>query len=200
LEYGVATVRSGAIVSTRTRLCAAVGRVSADDTAVHGIAAADVAGLSPFSDDWELFADLRETGPFAAHYAGVENALLRQVWPYARASPDYVRAGERTVEWGPWIDSARIYLGLYPGLKSGKLENVIAARGLQGALDEVAAAHCPAGRRRYHCALYDALAGALLLAALANEPQCAGLSVGHLLVLSTLDPEKREALTQPELW
>ena len=54
--------------------------------------------------------------------------------------------------------------------------------------------------RRYHAALYDALASALLVAALAREPQCARLSLGQLLALSTLDPAKRAALNQRELF
>jgi hypothetical protein len=44
------------------------------------------------------------------------------------------------------------------------------------------------------------LAGALLLIALARDPQLAQLSVMQLLALSTLDPIKREALTQDELF
>jgi len=39
-----------------------------------------------------------------------------------------------------------------------------------------------------------------LLAALAREPQVAGLSVMQLLALSTLDGEKRDALQQRELF
>jgi DNA polymerase-3 subunit epsilon len=145
-------------------------------------------------------AELRERGPLAAHYAGVENALLKGVWPYPRQSPDFARPGERIVEWGPWLDSARIYGQLYPQLASGKLEDVIAACGLQGELDGLAAQFCPVERRRYHAALYDALAGAVLLASLAREPVVAGMSVMQLLALSTLDGAKRDALTQRELF
>ena len=49
-------------------------------------------------------------------------------------------------------------------------------------------------------ALYDALAGALLLAALAREPRLAGLTVRQLLALSTLDGDKRDALQQQNLF
>ena len=200
LEFGVATVREGAIVATRTRLCRARGAVRPEDTAVHGLAASTVADARPITDEWEYFAGLRELGPFAAHYAGTENALLKSVWPYPRAAPDFVEKNRRGVDWGPWIDSARLYAQLYPGLGSGQLEAVVAACGLQARLDELAVEHCPAGRRRYHAALYDALAGALLLAALAQEPQVAGLSLRQLLALSTLDAEKRAALQQDELF
>lgn len=200
LEFGVVTVRHAQVAAVRTRLCAAGGPVPAEDVAVHGLSASRLLSHPPFAADWEFFAGLRETGPFAAHYAGTENGLLKAVWPFARPSPDFVRAGERTVEWGPWIDTARIYSQLLPGLGSGRLEAVVLAAGLQGELDRLAAVHCPADRRRYHAALYDALAGALLLNRLAREPRCAGLTLGHLIVLSTLDPAKRESLVQPELF
>jgi DNA polymerase-3 subunit epsilon len=71
---------------------------------------------------------------------------------------------------------------------------------VQGELDALAAEHCPRDRRRYHAALYDALAGALLLAKLAREPQVAGLTTMQLLALSTLDGAKRDALQQRELF
>ena len=200
LEYGVVTLRGGRVVEARTRLCQATGRVDAQDTAVHGLRAAALAGLAPFADDWDFFADLRERGPLAAHYAGVENALLKSVWPYPRQSPDFARVGEHLIDWGPWIDSARLYAQFYPGLDTGRLEALVAACGLQAELDALAAAHCPPSRRRYHAALYDALAGATLLAALAREPQLGGLTLMQLLAFSTLDPKKRDALIQDELF
>ena len=200
LEYGVATLLGGRVVEAATRLCAATGRVRVEDVAVHGLSAAAVAGHAPFADEWDYFAGLRERGPLAAHYAGVENGLLKGVWPYPRNSPDFARPGERVIEWGPWIDSARIYAQLYPQLESGKLEVLIAICGLQAELDSLAEKFCPPERRRYHAALYDALAGAVLLASLAREPAVAGFSVMQLLALSTLDGAKRDAITQRELF
>jgi len=200
LEYGVAEVRAGRIGATYTRLCQATGRVREEDTAVHGLSERALALWAPFADEWEFFAGLRERGPLAAHYAGVENALLKSVWPYPRNSPDFARPGERVIEWGPWIDSARLYAQFYPELGTGRLESLVAACGLQAELDALAARNCPADRRRYHAALYDALAGALLLASLAREPRLAELSVMQLLALSTLDPDKRDGLRQGELF
>ena len=200
LEYGVVTVLRGEVVDTRTRLCAASGRVRPEDTAVHGLREADVAARRPFSDEWEYFAELRERGPLAAHYAGVENALLKAVWPYPRNSPDFARPGERTIDWGPWVDTARLYGQLFPEMPSGQLESLVNACGLQAGLDAAAARHCPAQRGRYHAALYDALAGALLLGSLVRVPQIAALTVMQILALSTLDPQKRDALQQRELF
>ena len=200
LEFGVVEVHRGKVVSTRTRLCRAIGHVRAEDVAVHGLREEALATQAPFSEEWSYFSSLRELGPLAAHYAGVENGLLKSVWPYPRSVPDFARPGARIVDWGPWVDTARLYEQLFPRFESGRLELLVGAAGVQAELDTFAAEHCPADRRRYHAALYDALAGALLLAALARDPQIAGLSTMQLLALSTLDPRKRDALLQTELF
>ncbi len=200
LEFGVAEVVGGKVTSTRTRLCRAMGSIRPEDVAVHGLEAAALAGEPPFADEWEYFAGLRERGPLAAHYAGVENGLLKSVWPYPRNSPDFARPGESVIEWGPWVDSARLYAQFYPQFDSGRLETLVAVSGLQPELDALAQEHCPPERRRYHAALYDALAGALLLASLAREPRLAELTVMQLLAFSTLDGDKRDALQQRKLF
>src|SRR4051812_34933903 len=82
LEFGVVTLHGGAIVATHTRLCRATGQVPADDTKVHGLTADGLAGEAFFAAEWERFAGWRTSGPLAAHFAPVENALLRKVWPY----------------------------------------------------------------------------------------------------------------------
>ena len=107
LEFGVVEVLGGRVMSARTRLCCATGRVPVEDIAVHGLREDALTGMAPFSDEWDLFSGLRERGPLAAHYAGVENALLKSVWPYPRNVPDFARPGERLVDWGPWVDTAR---------------------------------------------------------------------------------------------
>ncbi len=200
LEFGIATLHRGQIVDARTRLCRAIGEVRATDTAVHGIKAGDTTTERPFADEWEYFAGLRERGPLGAHYAGVENGLLKSVWPYPRSSPDFARPGERLIDWGPWLDSARIYEQLYPNLESGRLESLVTVAGLESELAALAERHCPPHRRHYHAALYDALAGALLLAGLARDPELNQLTIMQLLALSTLDPRKRNDLQQRELF
>ncbi|HTB81532.1 MAG TPA: 3'-5' exonuclease [Opitutaceae bacterium] len=200
LEYGVVTVVGEHVVDARTRLCRATGRVRDEDAAVHGLREGDVAACAPFAEDFDFFAGLRERGPLAAHYAGVENALLKSVWPYPRSSPDFARPAGSIAEWGPWIDTGALYAQLYPKLVSLKLADLVTVCGLQAELATLATAHCPPARCRYHAALYDALAGALLLASLAREPWLAELSTAQMLALSALDPEKRDALQQDTLF
>ena len=200
LEFGVVEVLGGKIAGARTRLCRATGRVREEDAAVHGLREDALAACAPFVDEWNYFSSLRELGPLAAHFAGVENSLLKSIWPYPRSVPDFARPGSRVVDWGPWVDTARLYGQFYPRFDSAKLESLVAAAGLQPELEHLAAEHCPPDRRRYHAALYDALAGALLLSSLARDPQLAGLTTMQLLALSTLDGEKRDALQQTELF
>lgn len=201
LEYGVVSLRAGEIVAARGRLCRATGRVRPEDAAVHGIAAEATLACAPFADEFETFATLRESGPLAAHFANAENTLVKSVWPYARSSPDFAdAAGPRTADWGPWIDTGRLYPQARDAAWPVKLADLVAAEGLQDRLDALAAAICPPERRRYHAALYDALAGALLLARLAETPGWGEKSLRWLLEHSTLDPARRETLRQGELF
>ena len=200
VEYGVVTLKDNAIKQTHTRLCAPTAAQRPEDVEIHGLADAQLASKPPFSDDWELFAGLRETGPLAAHFAGTENSLLKSVWPYPRNSPDFARPGEAVIDWGPWIDSARIFAQLFPKFKSSKLEALVRACGLQEQLDKSARSHCPEGRRQYHSALYDALAGAHLLLFLANDERVGKLSVMQVLALSVLDPASRDSILQKDLF
>lgn len=200
LEFGVVTLQGGAITGAHTRLCRATGRVSVDDTKVHGLSAEGLASQDYFAAEWERFAGLRATGPLAAHFAPVENSLLRKVWPYPREVPDFARPGKVSTEWGPWIDTGQLYPQLFPQAGSYRLGDLVARMGLQGELDAVARQHCPLERRRYHAALYDALAGALLLLALLKRPELGAATIPWLLQQSTADGDKRGALQQGDLF
>ncbi len=199
LEFGVVTLRAGEIAEVATRLCRATGDISAADTAVHRLSAAELQAQAFFAAEWERFAGLRATGPLAAHFAPAENALIRNVWPYPREVPDFARAGKRATEWGPWIDTGRLYPQFFPQLGSIRLQDLVARCGLQAELDAAARRHCPVSRRHYHAAPYDALAGALLLRALLQRPELEHATIPWLLRMSTLDGDKRDALQQGEL-
>lgn len=203
VEYGVVSLRDGEIVATAGRVCGPIGRVRADETAVHGLTEASLAGAQPFAADFAVFAAWRETGPLAAHHASAENTLLKAVWPYARAAPDFSRTpplAGASAEWGPWIDTGRLGpAALGPGAP-GRLAELVAWADLQAELDGRAAELCPPDRRHYHCALYDALAGALILLALTRRAGWGDKSLPWLLEQSTLDPKRRERLRQGELF
>ncbi len=200
LEFGVVTLQGAEIAATHTRLCRATGQVPADDTKVHGLTADGLASQDYFASEWERFAGLRGSGPLAAHFAPVENGLLRKVWPYPREVPDFARPGKTSTEWGPWIDTGRLYPQCFPQLGSVRLEDLVVRQGLSADLEKAGREHCPPARRRYHAALYDALAGALLLRALLQRAELAQATIPWLLQMSTLDADKRGALQQGNLF
>lgn len=202
VEFGVATLQAGQVVATRTRLCRATGRIRAEDTAVHRLTSSEVAGQPLFTDGFDYFAGLRETGPLAAHFAGTENALLKSVWPYPRSSPDFARPGTdgKVADWGPWIDSGRLLAELFPKTESFQLESVVTALGLQAALDGLAGEHCPAERCFYHAALYDALAGSVVLLNVLQRPELVEATIPWLLQLSVGNTRKRSSMQQDTLF
>ncbi len=199
LEYGIVAWQSGRILQVWTRRCRPTGTIRAQDAAVHGLEASALQALPGLAEDFPLFAGLRQEGPLVAHFASAENTLIKSVWPYPRHSPDFLHGGT-VLDWGPWVDTGRLFPQLFTGLASARLEDLIATFGLQSELDEVARQHCPTDRCRYHAALYDALACALLLTRLAREPAFATQSLQWLLERSTLDPARRADFTQGDLF
>lgn len=200
LEYGVVSLRAGRITRTATRLCAARARILADESAVHHLSNADLVDAAPLSADWDFFSQLRASGPLAAHCAGAENSLLRSVWPYPASSPDFARPGKALAEWGPWVDSASLCREFMPALPSVKLSELVASLGLQEELDRLAPGCCPSNRLFYHAALYDALAGALVLLWLARCQPLQGLSLPRLITLSSQSGVRRDDLQQGSLF
>lgn len=200
LEYGVVTLRAGKIEATYTRLCRALGTISDRDRWQHGISEEAVADKDPFDVEWPFFAGLRECGPLCAHHAMVEDGLIRSVWPYPRPSPDFAEEGSETVSWGPWMDTLQLYRRIFPNLGSYKLGSLVDLFGLRETLERQAALSCPPKRAHYHCALYDALASALLLQRLFEQPELEGMTLRWLLLQSAASEISRESMEQQELF
>lgn len=200
VEYGVVTLLDTRITAAQTRLCAPVGTISDQDRMQHGITEAAAGQEALFEVDWPYFADLRQTGPFCAHSASVEDGLLRSVWPCPRKSPDFSRDREYAADWGPWLDTLQLYRNLYPQLASFRLNDLVADFGLQTDLNELAVNYCPAKRRRFHCALYDALASTLLLNRLYTEPDIGAVSLHWLFLNSASTGSARDSRGQLNLF
>lgn len=200
VEYGYVTVEGGEIVDSQTRICAPVGTISDMDRVQHGISERRASSEASFAAEWSLFARLRETGPFCAHNASVEDGFLRAVWACPRTSPDFSEAGQSTASWGPWLDTLYLYRRIYPQLKSHKLQELIVVFDLQAELDAQAHTVCPAERRHYHCALYDALASALLLRHLAGEPNLREATLRWLFLQSAASDAARDDMGQQQLF
>jgi DNA polymerase-3 subunit epsilon len=200
VEFGVVTLRGGAIERCAAGICRPRGKVRAEETAVHGLDEARLAVEAPFESHWATFSALRETGVLAAHFAATENALLRGTWPCPRLSPDFLRPGSESAEWGPWIDSGRLVQEWRADTGTAALADVVARLGLSEALEKLAEEMCAADRRRYHCALFDALAAALVLVALGYDAAGEPHSLAHMLASSTADSRRRDERRQGTLF
>ncbi|MDR2844944.1 MAG: 3'-5' exonuclease [Puniceicoccales bacterium] len=199
VEYGIVTLLNGEIISAVTRLCAPSAPVPRLDTQCHGLRDADLNGTDPMAADWELFAGLRRSGLLAAHHAPTENGLLKAIWPYPGAMPDHARAdGGAVNDWGPWIDTYRITATWHPRLADRKLASLMEWFRLEKRLGQLSQCYCPANRHRYHCALYDALASAVLLRHLCAQPDKLDVTL-EKLVLASMGSERHADRMQCEL-
>ncbi|MEM8549934.1 MAG: 3'-5' exonuclease [Verrucomicrobiota bacterium] len=200
VEVGVVTLLGGEVSETYTRFCQPVGEIGAAEQRQHGIRADACADEKPFVEDWERFVALRSGGPLCAHHASVEHRFLKQVWPYPAKAKDFL-AQERTIaDWGPWLDTRLLYARIYPQYKSHALSELLQELKLEDTLKKLAAAHCPPGRRRYHCALYDALGSALLLMHLCSQEAFAQVDLSWLLRQSLPRQADVQAQQQDELF
>jgi DNA polymerase-3 subunit epsilon len=198
VEYGYVTLEKGEIVDSQTRICAPVGTITDLDRGQHGISEDLASSEALFEAEWSLFARLRQSGAFCAHNASVEDGFLRAVWSCPRISPDFAEPGQTTATWAPWLDTLHIYRRVYPQLKNHKLQVLIEIFDIQATLDAKAATICPVERRCYHCALYDALASALLLNRLTEEPTLEDASLRWLFLQSAASAAARDAMGQQD--
>ncbi len=190
VEYGWVTLYAGSIAGTQTRLCQARGSIPFQDTQVHGLKREQLQNLKPFAQDYEIFCTLRNEGFLAAHHAPTEQGLMAATWPYPKSAPSFI---ERSFDfgWGPWVDSCKLYRKIFPQIKNYQLAHLVKTFKLQERLDTLAAQYCPADRRHYHCALYDALACALLLLHLGTLDGFESLTLDWLLEHCGYGPEQR---------
>lgn len=195
VEYGIVTLYEGSIVETQTRLCGAIGEVSQQEIRQHGITKGMVEDKVLFSNEWELFAKMRQTGPLGAHHAHTENVLLKNTWPYPRMATDFMNLGETCATWGPWIDTCQLFKVIYPQLKKYKLSHLIEVFQLEERMKELSLKYCPKFRRKYHCALYDALCSTALLLYLMNLKDFKDSTL-QWLILNSSSLEKRDDMRQ----
>lgn len=199
VEFGLVTLFDGEVTDLATRLCLSTSPIPEIETATHQIRDLDVANCEPFSESWELFRDRRFEGPFAAHHAGVENGLIKSVWPFVTQCKNFI-TGSLDVDWGPWLDTCALYRALFPNLDSYNLGQLVATFGLQSRLDDLASRFCPKNRCGFHCAPYDALASGVLILQLQKYDELRMLSLEQLLSWSqpgngsTVDENQLELL------
>jgi DNA polymerase-3 subunit epsilon len=197
IESGVVTLQGGEIVSARSRLHTPRLPVPAVDTQCHGLSDHNFKETSPFEADWDFWLNLRAGGLFIAHHAAVESRLLRDTWPRPAAVPAFI-SEEMVADWGPWIDSCRLARAWMPSLGEYKLSILIQRLKLSDRLNQWAERYCPSDRRRFHCALYDALASALIIRALCSLEGRTHLPLAQL-IKDSLSAPASEDFMQGEL-
>lgn len=201
----MATLLGGEIAGTHTGVCAPDAEMTAKEIALHGLGRRETASAPRFATHQKLFFNLRKTGPMAAHHASVENGFLRRAWAYPPFSDDF-SCGEggiprrKVAQWGPWIDTRALYAAVYPGLTSYALGDLVRTFALAPQLTVHAEALCPPTRRKAHCALYDALASALLLLHLGEQEGFESLSIKWLTDHSAASMQTRNERRQQELF
>lgn len=195
IEYGIVTIHQETIIQTQSRLCSAIGEISLKEIRQHGITSDMIENKIPFSQDWELFAKLREEGILGAHHAHTENMLLKNTWPFPRMSRDFMNPSGSQATWGPWIDTCQLYKVIYPQINKYKLSHLIEVFQLNDKLEELSLKHCPKSRRKYHCALYDALASATLLLYLMSLKEFKDCTIQWMITYSA-SLEKQDEMRQ----
>lgn len=124
------------------------------------LARESLATVPDLAASWPVLKERVAGVPLIAHNAATEKKFFRKAWPLHRV--------------GPWIDTLKLARRAFPDLKSYELERVVDAAGQQEQLRALLPGREP------HDALYDALACALVLHYLLQQPCWAELTVGEL--------------------
>ena len=119
----------------------------------------ELAASPTFLEAWPEMSDALSGAALVAHNAATERTVIEKRAPLARL--------------GPWIDTLRLVRKYWPLLRSYALGDLITLFKLKAQVD----AMCPG--RSWHDALYDACAGAVLLAHVARLLK---FDASHLLV------------------
>ncbi len=101
--------------------------------------------------------------PLCAHNVATEKKFIRAMAPMHA--------------FGPWIDTLRMARKVWPGCPSYSLGDLVDLLGLCPRVDAL----CPG--KEAHDALYDAVASAMLLEYLIEQPGWGGITLGELLAL-----------------
>lgn len=193
VEFGVVELRGGEICAVHTATCLPRGPIRSKDQEVHGLGRDQLASREPFETYYADFVAYRRAGVFAAHNRHAENTFLKETWALPPRVPDPLGGACAVQEWGPWVDTLALYRHAYPGLAGYGLSDLVMTFKLCERLETLAEEHCPARRQRPHCALYDALASALLLLRLEEEPSFANrMTLRWLLQVSVAGASQEE--------
>lgn len=160
LEYGWVGIDSQrGIFTATTGFCKNKKHIPEQDFKVHQIKAQRLVKCPDFAGIVPQLVALRKHYFFCAHNAIFEHILLSSYVPIVFSGKQLPESPSN--QWGPWVDTYTLYKNAV-NQPSYNLQDLVQAMGLQEVLDALGERFCPADRRYYHCALFDALGCALL--------------------------------------
>ncbi len=127
----------------------------------HALLRAEIAAAPPPQELWSAILPRLTNVPLCAHNVATEKKFTRAMAPMH--------------PFGPWIDTLRIARKVWPGCPSYALEDLIVMLDLKPKVDALCAG------KDAHDALYDAVASAMILEHLLEQPGWGGVTVGELV-------------------
>ena len=192
LEYGIVEVSStNGILGTDTQLCRNKTSISPLEQECHHLKSDNLSHCAYFEDYLEQFIKARQNAFFCAHNAAFENTLLSAYAPI-------LMTHHQTHTWEPWLDTYFLYKK-HLKISSCGLKELIELFDLGEVLEKISGKFCPPARRNFHCALYDALACALLFLNFIRLPEIRSESLTWLPQMSSPLKTAQE-LQQPQLF
>jgi DNA polymerase III epsilon subunit-like protein len=198
LEYGLVTLKNLSITDISMASCCKSLSHQMANFAEHSRFSSNEKDKN-FEHYLPLFMKKRAEGLFCAHGASVEDRLLRQycltpgvvgslpeqynpkstqkisvqksISTQSQTSTPTAMASLKSVSWGPWIDTYKIYRNYYPAAECYEVAELIRHFGLEKKLKNLATKHNLAKTLTFHRAPYDASATALLLRNFINHFQ-----------------------------
>lgn len=162
VEFGIVGILDGEIFESHSAICSPKKQISKTDAKFFDISNELANRYAPFESHCDLFSSLRSNGIFAAHNFATEDSLIRSHIPSPGRVKNHFTSCD-TLTWSPWLDSRIFAKFLNPSLESEKLSDVIASLNLNDELQTYAQKICKKNRAKWHRALFDALASALII-------------------------------------
>lgn len=165
VQIGMATMH-GTEIDRDSLFCSYLGTdqpITWSARKVHGIRDEDIAGAPSLASLWPRVRGGLAGRIAVAHGSGTEKRFLR-AFPFHG--------------FGPWVDTLKVAHAAWPAAPGHSLESLVLMSGLKGEVDAL----CPG--RRWHDALYDAVASLVLLQ--------------HVIVACNLGTQPASALIDPD--
>ena len=104
----------------------------------------------------DILKDIPNYQFIISHNVMVEKNLITKLFPYPLSYTNSL------MQWGPWLDTVKIYQTLYPNLPAYDLKNLVAQFLNNNVLDMLCSRYCNVDKQKNHNALYDALCSFML--------------------------------------